>query len=876
MAPLALTIPAEATVGDFETSPSTTPSSVLEEPWSPVEVCRRCSQPAERSFSVVSDAFSRLRFCVKCVDAVTLQCGNCQKRLVAPHDEKWMSGLCDSCHACLPQCKRCAKGLRVNELKFKTGLCDSCWNSSVKRCSQCQGELPLGQIGWCTGLCNACYDAGKEACRLCCKKIRVDELGWRTGLCNECFDKKGGCQSKVSKKGQRMGLCHGCFQHCKKECMRCQEVIPDAELRWSSGLCDMCFKDCRRFCEDCHERIPMKQLRWGSGLCDACYHKRPQICRMAHCRAMLNGSDTDYHGVRLCSDCFKNCLDSEKSCTKCNAPGLLIGDPYWGIGLCDHCYKGSRRRSLSESMGFYAQPEQDLRRDPMLIYDIKSRALQPHRQATPSMECAAFLNTPGVKELLFTLVGISGWFAFNSMFAMLPAFVSVQGNSVVSLTSASAQLGALFAMSYHMWRGKKEKEAAQREKHWRVTEKRAAFNKERREKLALTRAKRAVHCSQFLACIGLLLFGCLWQWQKGVPAWWTYFLLGSMAGLVGNMSDLTVYNLAMQHPSSCAIALQFGGCLSGMLSFANSAFIHAGTVGVTTFFVIAAGLQLCLWWVICLRNIGGWPDLSDLSGRYEELYERTFTSCCCAGCPGCDFASGSFSRFSFGGSSGNLSMPLLRIHSDEITAEGETRLVSAPPLKHQFSLEALKAELFGSCSADPEQTADASLFAWRLSLGSLLARAIAYGAPNLFPFVTAAYVEQVQIYNNCNRMMNFGQIVGVAFFVALPNYTPKESHIWAAFYTCTSLFMLLCVCSIFPGLTASVLPEIVGAVLIPILVAILQICTRFFFAGSLKKVHEEAQAGRVATTLSAKLAFYGQIGCVGGNLLMCAIIGVFS
>lgn len=824
----------------------------------PCRICAKISTSDKES-----KEFSRLRICHSCSARVDRNCGKCKKDLMPQKDLNWCSGLCDECYACLPQCKECATQLRVKELKFKTGLCDRCWNSGEKKCKGCETPLTLGQMGWCTGLCNACYDKGKESCRLCNSKIRVDEIGWRTGICNECFDKEGCCKQKVSSKGRRLGFCDACYQHCNKNCMRCQETIPDEELRWSSGLCDMCFKDVKRVCEDCNQRIPMKQLRWRSGICDSCYHRRPQSCRW--CQDVIQGDDT-YHGVRLCNKCFNNCLTfREKTCATCKSAQLVIGDPYWAIGLCTECFEGSSKAPWDLPPRFRKKKTADLGTHPN-IYDVKALALQPRSQDPPP-GCSHFLDSPTFMILFFAIVGISGWFSFNAVFAMLPVFVKANGKSVVTSISMSNQIGTLLAMSYYSLLTRRDTEQLRREDNDKVSTQRREFNKARRDKNSLARAKRTMHMCQCIAFLNMLVFALVWSLKDGNPDTWTLVLLAVLNGFVGNSSDLNVYCIALQHPSACATSIQFGGCLSGMLSLVNSFFIYQGTVGVTSFFLLVGLLQLFFWLVMCRDSIAGCPVV------FRQKRERKRkTVCSCQGCQGCRFKARDLEQVASLGT--DMREPLMLTSQETVKPAclhggisksddpanccgGKNSLCSHEGVKHMFSLPSIS---------------DEHGLARMLMTIVFIASGMMYTVPNVFPYMVEAYKKHDTIYNSMNQMYNLGQMVGSGFFLLVPSFTPQEWQFVLGLIVFLSACAICCLGAVIPKYLAEVLPEYVAEVAMPGIVLILLLSTRFLLTGSFKRAHQMVQAKGAPPELTSSMAFYGQVACVGGNFAMFALL----
>eukprot|EP00930_Biecheleria_cincta_P003864 TRINITY_DN104776_c0_g1_i1.p1 TRINITY_DN104776_c0_g1~~TRINITY_DN104776_c0_g1_i1.p1 ORF type:complete len:872 (+),score=90.60 TRINITY_DN104776_c0_g1_i1:40-2655(+) len=844
------------------------------------DTCRLCqNEHARRDMINLPGLFSQLRICNSCAQGVKSGCASCSKSFLTEREVNWKSGLCDECYGRLPQCKSCAKRLRVNELHYKTGLCDTCWKSRSKKCMKCEKNLTLGQIGWCTDLCDECYDAGGEACRLCqeegrTRKIKVDELGWRTGICNECFDKRGGCTAKIKSRGKRMRLCDGCYKHCSKVCMRCQEVIPDAELRWSSGLCDMCFDHCtRNKCNDCKNRIPMKQLRWHSGLCDSCYHKRAQACRMCH---TIIGNSDKYHGVRLCNSCFDNCLNlGGKPCAANCGEHVFIGDPFWVMGLCSDCF-GDRYGNMRSGNGILRSvsggPDRIRSRQntadhsaPYQMFDDKSRALQPNRQgsqaAAAAADCWGFRASPDVQNrILFICVGISGWFTFNAMYAMQPMFVIAKGNAVLASISMSTQVGTVIAMMLHAMNRRREGEELGSSQRSNMSDDRIAFKKQRHERRSVARAKKVVHNCQLAACASMIGFASVWIMCSGNPPLWTLCFLGGVLGIVCNSSDLTVYRIALQYPSYCATDIQFGGCLSGMTVFANFVFISMGTFGVFAFFCLAASVQIFLW-LVCLTRVADWPRLPTLPMSCEGILWRP--SCACSGCEGCNFGRMRTPKVHLKG----IEEALLDYESSE-DEEGEGNLLGEKVAQLSIWCKKLTKSLCKTKDADMGSPSLVRFF----TLGYLITQAISYSVPNIMPFMASAYRDHLAIYARMNRMYICGQMLGAVFFLVVPSYKPQKSHIRLSFVVFIATNLIIVVSAATPGHIARVIPEFVAAVIMPLIVFIMQVLARFIAAGIFKMCHEEASEGRVAKELSSTISFYGQLGCVGGNILVFLLV----
>lgn len=161
------------------------------------------------------------------------------------------------------------------------------------------------------------------------------------------------------------------------------------------------------------------------------------------------------------------------------------------------------------------------------MYSAKALAL--NSQQSSSEEPLVPLRTQG----LFILVGASGWFASNAIFAALPLFVEVlhSGAAVASLVQSTTQIGAVFTIAFaSQWEGSIDDDDDDIAGSDLTT--RQKLQKKERESNLLKESKMITHLGQFAACLGLGVFALLWAgWQSEQQVMW----LSALTGAVGNM-----------------------------------------------------------------------------------------------------------------------------------------------------------------------------------------------------------------------------------------------------------------------------------------------------------------------------------------------------
>lgn len=736
--------------------------------------------------------------------------------------------------------------MNVTEIMFKTGLCDGCYDSCERTCRHCEQKISLGQLGWFTGMCNSCYDSRGKVCQRCQVPIRLEELGWRTGICNGCYDQSRGCKARISAARLHLRLCDACYGHCNKTCARCSEEIPDDELRYSSGLCDVCYNECKKKCEGCGRRIPMKQLRWGSGLCDDCYNSSCKTCRMCHESIGLGQA---YHGVRLCESCFGALDGTKKMCGKCNSPTMIyIGERYWGVGMCSQCFEGGTVHK-TRSMDRLFERSSPLSRGSgvKFIYSAKSLALLSDGTSTPVSASI---------KVAFLLVGVSGWLFSNTVFAALPSFVNTlpEGPAVASLVHFATQFGAIFAMTYHIvqynWE-LEESTVGSAAGAGTLSAKRMEIKGRRREKKAFSRAAKATHAGQAVAGMGCIVYALLWTWQQET---WSLTVLSALAGAVGNVADLTVWPIALRHPSGCATAIQVGGSLSGL--FASSLVEVVGPYGIVPVFLACGALQFVLWVAVC--RVAGRPVLS--GGGYVDMMQ-----CNCAGCEGCTVEQSARPELA-----SPLALPLLddRFCKEQSCVDGWAAKVSGIVVKVvQFCQNALRGQ--------NESSEEASSQVFLFTMSSFAIKAMCYIVPPLLPFMAMPYgARRERLFRNMNTMYNVGNLVGRMLSRV---YAPRELGLLCSSALMLAAFLFIVLGSVCRSVVASAMPyDRVGWWALPLAILVFNLLNGLLSTGLFIRAHGSAQDGKCPKTLPATIGFYGQLGCVSGNVLVYLVVNVFK
>ena len=791
-----------------------------------------------------------VRLCPECRDSVDKQCTYCRRK-IDKNEERWGSGLCDNCYHKLPQCKGCARKLNVTELKFKTGLCDECWNSCRKSCSICDAKISLGESGWKTAMCAKCSKENEVKCKKCQKSISLEEIGWRTGICNSCYDKSGGCRASVSRKRPHIGLCDACSERYNTTCVRCNETIPDDELRYTSGLCDFCYKDCHKNCTSCKTKIPLKQLRWGSGLCDSCYNKSRLQCRM--CNANISIGKTDgVHGVRLCGDCFKKLTDTAKVCCRCEERHVFVGDPYFAFGICRECFEGvasksshKKRRARAHSWDalppFYSARHRATGPS-VTLYSVKSQSLLSDNQREQKLKVKEGFSS--LRWFRFLALGVSGWFASNSVFAALPMFVLKlpEGARTASLVNASTQIGAVYAIIFHVVeynRSLDERESVAQTME-KMNEKRRLFKEEQQRKKAAIHAAENVHIGQLSALFALVFFILTWMWDEQTIE---LVVLAALAGAVGNVADLTVWPIALQHPSRFAAAIQIGGSVSGVMP--NFLEAYLADFGIIAYLLVVTIVQAGLWKAISIKDVAG-PTPANLLPFAEKA------KCNCAGCDGCNFSEHA------GSPSVLKQTPSIAEESEQ--SSGEDRRGSLSDMSRRF----YKALRGGN---DRYESNMATFY----TTSSFISRAMCYTVPSLLPFIANPFQQQQLLYERMNTMYNVGNVLGRTL---CQWYKPQTAGLVFSFGLVTLSFAFLCICSACPEHLGRRIPSMHALWILPSIVGIFNLSVGLMSTGLFVQAHERAQAGKCPNTIQATMGFYGQIGCVSGNVVIFVIINV--
>ncbi|CAE7667931.1 TTL4 [Symbiodinium pilosum] len=790
------------------------------------------------------------------------------------------SGLCDRCYTRLPQCKGCARMLKVTEMKFKTGLCDDCWASCKKACLMCGSTISLGESGWKTAMCKVCSSGREVKCRGCDKTISLEEIGWRTGVCNECYDTIGGCRAAVSKKHRHIRLCDACYAKYNTTCVRCNENIPDDELRYTSGLCDFCYKDLDKKCICCKKKIPLKQLRWGSGLCDACYNKSCMECRM--CRAAISTQQTDFHGVRLCAGCFKSLTDNEKTCSKCNFKSISVGDPYWAAGLCKACWEAPSPEEQSRQMGRPARRSRANSFDQLptyyrarakagrslTLYSAKSMSLLSDTERAEGLRLTRKAQAPCQLWLLFFSLGVSGWFLSNAIFASLPLFIAklAEGAGTASIVNASTQIGAVFSIAYHViaYNHDLDLKASVSASMEKMSEQRRMFKEEQVRKKAAASAALAVHTGQFAAVAALSIFVLVWMCYECTAE---LVLLSAVAGAVGNVGDLTAWPIALQHPSRYAAAIQIGGSVSGVLP--NLIEVVVARFGIVFYFCIVIVLQMGLWLIISAKDVAG--KFSCSSYFFAEKVK-----CNCAGCDGCSLFSNGQSANGVTNGETNHEMTLAKpISQDRLSTYSSDAAVGITEMARRTAAGICDGiqGFYNALQGDQEAYADARWLVAFYTSCSFVSRAMCYSIPSLLPFIASPYgLQKQQMYESMNTLYNLGNVIGR---VLCQWYKPHSFMLVCSFMLVLVTFICLVICSVWPYRVAAVLPTVVAVWGIPIIVGIFNLSVGLMSTGLFVRAHEDAQSKQCPDTIQATMGFYGQIGCVSGNILVFLVINVF-
>ncbi|CAE7792599.1 dnajc7, partial [Symbiodinium microadriaticum] len=718
-------------------------------------------------------------------------------------------------------------------------------------------------------------------------------------VCNECYDNIGGCRAAVSRKRPHIRLCDACYAKYNTVCVRCNENIPDDELRYTSGLCDFCYKDCDKKCTCCKKKIPLKQLRWGSGLCDACYNKSCMECRM--CRAAISTRQTDFHGVRLCEGCFKSLTDGERTCSKCGEKKISLGDPYWATGLCQSCWEAPSPEEMARVMGSKARRSRANSFDQLplyyrarakasgrslTLYSAKSMSLLSDAERIASLRATRQAKAPFQLWLLFFSLGVGGWFASNSVFAALPLVIDklAEGAGTASIVNASTQMGAarptitsrsmhlkdpaqsvsfeVFAIAYHVvaYNHDLDLKASVSASMEKMSEQRRLFKEDQQRKKAAANAAAAVHMGQFAAVMALVTFSFLWMCYRCTAE---LVVLSAIAGAVGNVGDLTAWPIALQHPSRYAAAIQIGGSFSGVLP--NLIEVVVGRFGIVPYFAVTIVLQIGLWAIVSAKDVAGMFSCS--SFLFAEK-----AKCNCAGCDGCTLFSTGQSAGCTNGGTHRAVMPLNPPVEDN-SSTGIKRAAEGVGEIAQRSAEGICDALQGFYNAlqgDQDAYADGRQVVFFYTSCSFVSRAMCYSIPSLLPFIANPFgLQKQQLYESMNTMYNLGNVIGR---LLCQWYKPHCFGLACSFVSVFVTFVCLVLCSVFPYYVASMLPAVVAMWVIPITVGVFNFSVGLMSTGLFVRAHEDAQNKKCPDTIQATMGFYGQIGCVSGNFLIFMVI----
>mmetsp|Transcript_9377 Transcript_9377/g.22506 ORF Transcript_9377/g.22506 Transcript_9377/m.22506 type:complete len:470 (-) Transcript_9377:128-1537(-) len=179
---------------------------------------------------------------------------------------------------------------------------------------------------------------------------------------------------------------------------------------------------------------------------------------------------------------------------------------------------------------------------------------------------------------LFTMFGMSAWWAGNAIFAELPLFVArlPEANSLGTQLSMMVQAGNIFSISFKLI-----------EHHY------GPLN-----------ASLVVNGMHQVSLLLLMLLAMFWDAELlgfSLPL----MLLAVASGGMGCLSDLTYWSLVMRHPPPCTKAVGVGMSLGNFVVLGLSTLQVSGRdvddprFGVAAFFVITAVIQL-VWGIVTL------------------------------------------------------------------------------------------------------------------------------------------------------------------------------------------------------------------------------------------------------------------------------------
>lgn len=467
------------------------------------------------------------------------------------------------------------------------------------------------------------------------------------------------------------------------------------------------------------------------------------------------------------------------------------------------------------------------------MFGAKAEALGPHSEEPP-----VSLRTRG----LFILVGASGWFASNVMFAALPLFVEVlhSGAAVASLAQSTTQIGAIFTIVFVRLWGSNDDDID--DSNGSVLTARVQLWKKERASRLLQESTMITHVGQSVACLGLAVFALLWAgWQTEQQVVW----LSAVTGAVGNMADVYLWHLVVQHesPRACAELMQIGASFSGV--FTNLMFAGTQSFGITSFFIIAALIEVILWLAVC--EVAGRPNFG----------EKRKQHCMCAGCAGCQLQQQSRRD----GTLALLNEPLLRGHalcSDQIhaLAAGVESCCKPREVEEEGSTEV------SDLSPREEEQTPASFY----KTSCFILKAVMYSVPALLPFIAAPYGwAKLALYTSMQTMYNLGNICGRALFLV---YRPSRFVLWCSTVVMVATFTYMLCGFVFPTEVAQMLPSQIAFWVVPGIVGVFNFSTGMLWTGMFSEVSEAVSQKKYSQSLPASMGYYGLIGCVSGNLVV--------
>lgn len=154
---------------------------------------------------------------------------------------------------------------------------------------------------------------------------------------------------------------------------------------------------------------------------------------------------------------------------------------------------------------------------------------------------------------------------------------------------------------------------------------------------------------------------------------------------------------------------------------------------------------------------------------------------------------------------------------------------------------------------------------------SFMSRAMCYTVPSLLPFIANPFQQQQLLYERMNTMYNVGNVLGRTL---CQWYKPQTAGLVLSFGLVTLSFAFLCICSACPEHLGKHIPSMHALWILPSIIGIFNLSVGLMSTGLFVQAHERAQAGKCPNTIQATMGFYGQIGCVSGNVVIFVIINV--